>query len=82
VEAPKVDALVGYAAAMFVIATATRFDGFLVGMAIDGLGFGLHLAVAPAILAAGSGTDGVPYAVVGSSALLGAAAVLPVKRVG
>lgn len=109
-------AAVGYATAMFVIATATRFDGFLVGMAVGGLGFGLYLAVdlalvadvvsntengkdlgvfnianalpfalapatAPAILAAGGGNYGVLYAVAGTCALLGAAAIMPVKRV-
>lgn len=111
-----VAAAVGYASAMFVIAAATSFDGFLVGMAIGGLGFGLYLAVdlalvadvvsntengkdlgvfnianalpfalapavAPAILAASVGNYGVLYAVAGSCALLGAAAILPVKRV-
>jgi MFS family permease len=109
-------AAVGYAGALFVIATATSFDGFLVGMVIGGLGFGLYLAVdlalvadvvsntengkdlgvfnianalpfalapavAPVILAAGGGNYGVLYAVAGSCALLGAAAIVPVKRV-
>ena len=102
---------------MFVIAIATTFNGFLVGMAIGGLGFGLYLAVdlalvadvlpeqgqrprisacstspaalpfsiapaiAPAILAIGGGSYGVLYAVAGVSAVLGAVAILPVKRV-
>ena len=103
--------------AMFVIAVATGFEGFLVGMAIAGLGFGLYMAVdlalvadvlpdpgsaakdlgvmniagalpsavapalAPAILAMSSGSYGVLYAVAGLCAVVGAAAVLRVKRV-
>jgi len=105
-----------YGLAMFVIATATSFDGFLVGMAIGGLGFGMYVAVdlalvadvlpnknnakdlgvfniasalpfslapaiAPAILAVGSGSYGVLYAVAGVCAILGAVAILPVKGV-
>ena len=102
---------------MFVIALASSFNGFLVGMAIGGLGFGVYVAVdlalaadvlpdrasaakdlgvfniagalpfsvapaiAPAILAIGGGSYGVLYAVAGVSALLGAAAILPVKGV-
>lgn len=34
-----------YGTALFVIATATDFNGFLVGMAISGLGFGVYMAV-------------------------------------
>ncbi|MCU1569934.1 MAG: major facilitator superfamily 1 [Naasia sp.] len=34
-----------YGAAMFVLAMVTEFSGFLVGMAISGLGFGLYMAV-------------------------------------
>ncbi len=34
-----------YGLALFVIAIASHFDGFLVGMAISGLGFGVYLAV-------------------------------------
>ncbi len=34
-----------YGLAMFVVAAATSFDGFLVGMAIGGLGFGIYGAV-------------------------------------
>src|SRR5713226_10479378 len=34
-----------YGVAMFVIAIASTFNGFLVGMAIGGLGFGMYLAV-------------------------------------
>ncbi len=103
--------------AMFAIAVASSFNGFLVGMAIAGLGFGLYMAVdlalvadvlpdrdnvakdlgvlniagalpssiapaiAPAILAVGSGSYGVLYAVAGVCAVIGAVAILPVKRV-
>jgi MFS family permease len=106
-----------YGVAMFVVAVANDFDGFLVGMAIGGLGFGLYMAVdlalvadvlprpdtaakdlgvmniagalpfsvAPAIasvvLAVGDGSYGVLYAVAGACALLGAVAIIPVKRV-
>ena len=106
-----------YGVAMFVIALASSFNGFLVGMAIGGLGFGVYVAVdlalaadvlpdkdsaakdlgvfniagalpfslapaiAPAILAVGGGNYGVLYAVAGVSALLGAAAILPVRIV-
>jgi MFS family permease len=106
-----------YGVAMFVIALASSFDGFLVGMAIGGLGFGVYVAVdlalaadvlpdkasaakdlgvfniagalpfslapavAPAILAVGGGEYGVLFAVAGGSALLGAAAILPVRAV-
>jgi Major Facilitator Superfamily len=34
-----------YGVAMFVIAIASNFNGFLVGMAIGGLGFGMYVAV-------------------------------------
>jgi MFS family permease len=34
-----------YGVALFVIATASNFNGFLVGMAISGLGFGVYVAV-------------------------------------
>ena len=102
---------------MFVIAIASDFNGFLVGMAISGLGFGMYMAVdlalvadvlpdkdsaakdlgvfniagalpfsiapaiAPAILAIGSGSYGVLYAVAGACAIIGAVAILPVKGV-
>jgi MFS family permease len=110
-------ASVVYGAAMFVIAIATGFNGFLVGMAIGGLGFGMYMAVdlalvvdvlpdldtaakdlgvlniagalpssiapavAPAILAVGNGSYGVLFAVAGACAVLGAFAILPVRRV-
>ncbi len=34
-----------YGVALFAIAAASSFNGFLVGMAIGGLGFGLYMAV-------------------------------------
>ena len=40
-----------YGLAMFVIAMASGFNGFLVGMAIGGLGFGLYAAVDLALVA-------------------------------
>lgn len=106
-----------YGVAMFVIAIASNFNGFLVGMAIGGLGFGVYMAVdlalvvdvlpskasaakdlgvmniagalpysvapaiAPFILAIGRGGYGVLYAVAGICAVIGALAILPVKRV-
>jgi len=106
-----------YGLALFVIAVASDFNGFLVGMAISGLGFGVYLAVdlalvvdvlpgrrnaakdlgvfniagalpfsiapaiAPAILAVGGGSYGVLYTVAGLCAIIGAIAILPVRRV-
>jgi MFS family permease len=106
-----------YGLALFMVAVASGFDGFLVGMAIGGLGFGVYVAVdlalvvevlrdnrsaakdlgvfniagalpfsiapaiAPAILAIGNGSYGVLYAVAGLCAIIGAAAILPVRRV-
>jgi MFS family permease len=106
-----------YGVAMFVLAIASNFNGFLVGMAIGGLGFGIYVAVdlalavdvlpdkdsvakdlgvfniagalpfsiapaiAPAILAIGGGSYGVLYAVAGVCGILGAVAIVPVKRV-
>ena len=102
---------------LFAIAIASSFNGYLIGMAIGGLGFGLYMAVdlalvadvlpdpataakdlgvmniagalpssiapalAPAILALSKGSYGVLYAVAGLCAIVGAAAILPVKRV-
>jgi MFS family permease len=40
-----------YGVAMFVIAVATDFNGFVVGMAIGGLGFGMYMAVDLALVA-------------------------------
>jgi MFS family permease len=106
-----------YGLAMFVVAIASNLNGFVVGMAISGLGFGMYMAVdlalvadvlpdkvnvakdlgvfnmagalpfaiapaiAPAILALGKGSYGVLYAVAGVCALVGAAAIVPVKGV-
>lgn len=100
-----------------MVAIASDFNGFLVGMAISGLGFGMYVAVdlalvadvlpdkdnaakdlgvfnmagalpfsiapavAPAILVIGSGSYGGLYAVAGVCAIIGAVAILPVKRV-
>jgi MFS family permease len=44
-------ASVVYGLAMFVIAVASSFNGFLVGMAIGGLGFGVYMAVDLALVA-------------------------------
>jgi MFS family permease len=44
-------ASVVYGLAMFAIAVASDFNGFLVGMAIGGLGFGLYMAVDLALVA-------------------------------
>ena len=106
-----------YGVALFVVAIASNFSGFLVGMAISGLGFGVYAAVdlalvvdvlrdkrnaakdlgvfniagalpfsiapaiAPAILAIGGGSYGVLYMVAGLCAIIGAFAILPVRRV-
>src|ERR1700753_3655897 len=95
---------------------AGRVSGFLIGMAISGLGFGVYAAVdlalvvdvlpdkqhvakdlgvfnmagalpfalapalAPAVLAIGGGSSGVLYMVAGLCAIIGAAAILPVRR--
>jgi len=40
-----------YGLAMFAIAIASDFNGFLVGMAIGGLGFGMYMAVDLALVA-------------------------------
>jgi MFS family permease len=40
-----------YAVALVVMATATNFNGFLVGMALSGLGFGVYFAVDLALVA-------------------------------
>ena len=44
-------ASVVYGLALFVVAIASSFDGFLVGMAISGLGFGMYVAVDLALVA-------------------------------
>ncbi len=40
-----------YGLAIFVVAIASSFNGFLVGMAITGLGFGMYVAVDLALVA-------------------------------
>jgi MFS family permease len=106
-----------YGVALFALAIATSFNGFVVGMAISGLGFGLYFAVdlalvldvlpskddaakdlgvfnmagavpfalapaiAPLILALGGGSYGALYAVAGLCAVIGAFAILRVRRV-
>jgi MFS family permease len=106
-----------YGSALFVLAAAGEINGFLVGMAISGLGFGVYFAVdlalvtqvlpdddspaknlgvfniagalpftiapaiAPAVLAVGGGSYGVLYTVAGLCAVVGAFAILPVRRV-
>ncbi len=110
-------AAVVYGIGLFLIAVAGDVDGFLVGMAVGGVGFGVYMAVdlalvadvlpgtdtaakdlgvlniagalpfsiapamAPAVLAIGGGSYQVLYAVAGVCALVGAGAILPVKRV-
>ena len=110
-------AAVIYGLALFAIAGATSVDGYLVGMAVGGLGFGMYMAVdlalvvdvlpdpdhsakdlgvlniaaalpfslapgiAPVILAMGGGSYGVLFAVAGVCALMGAAAIVPVRGV-
>jgi MFS family permease len=44
-------AAIVYGLAMFAIAVASDFNGFLVGMAIGGLGFGVYMAVDLALVA-------------------------------
>ena len=44
-------AAIAYGLALFVIAIATNFNGFLVGMAMSGLGFGVYAAVDLALVA-------------------------------
>ena len=106
-----------YAGALVIIATATGTGGYLLGMAIGGLGFGMYMAVdlalvvdvlpdagsaakdlgviniagalpfapapalAPAVLAISRNSYSVLYLVAGSCALLGALAVVPIRRV-
>jgi MFS family permease len=106
-----------YGLAMFVIALAGDFSGFLIGVAIGGVAFGAYFAVdlalvadvlpdrrnagkdlgvlniaaalpfslapaiAPAVLAIGGGDYAALYSVAGVVAILGAFAILPVKRV-
>lgn len=106
-----------YAAALLVIAIASDLDGYYLGMALSGLGFGVYMAVdlalvvdvlpstgssakdlgvlniagalpfalapavAPVILTLGHGSYTVLYVVAGACALVGAAAIWPVRGV-
>jgi MFS family permease len=106
-----------YGSALFVVASADSFNGYLIGMAISGVGFGTYMAVdlalvvdvlpdatsaakdlgvlniagalpfavapalAPTLLGLGNGSYGFLYTVAGASALLGAAAVVPIKGI-
>jgi MFS family permease len=105
-----------YGIAMFAIAIASGFNGYLVGMAVAGLGFGVYMAVdlalvvdvfpaggneaknlgvfniaaalpfsvgpavASGILAITNDSYAVLYMVAGACAIIGAGAILPVKR--
>jgi MFS family permease len=105
-----------YGLALFVVAFASSFNGFLVGMAIGGLGFGMYMAVdlalvvdvlpsggsdaknlgvfniaaalpfsvgpavASGVLAITNDSYAVLYMVAGACAIIGAGAILPVKR--
>ena len=44
-------AAIVYGLAMFAVAISSNFNGFLVGMAISGLGFGVYMAVDLALVA-------------------------------
>jgi MFS family permease len=106
-----------YAAALVIIATANGPGGYLLGMAIGGLGFGMYMAVdlalvvdvlpdagsaakdlgvlniagalpfalapalAPAILSMSGNSYSALYLVAGLCAFLGAAAIVPIRRV-
>ena len=106
-----------YAVALLVIATASGLGGYLVGMAIGGLGFGMYMAVdlalvvdvlpdtdssakdlgvlniagalpfalapalAPAVLGITDNSYTALYLVAAGCAVVGATAILPIKRV-
>ncbi len=110
-------AAVTYALALVMIATADSVDGYLVGMAVSGVGFGMYMAVdlalvvdvlpdpdsaakdlgvlniagalpfalapalAPLVLGLSDNSYSALYLVAGACALLGAAAILPVRLV-
>ena len=110
-------AAVVYGLALLLVAGADDFDGYLVGMAVGGVGFGMYMAVdlalvidvlpdngsvakdlgvlniagalpfaiapaiAPAVLAAGGGCYTILYAVAAGCAVVGALAILPIRRV-
>ena len=54
-----------YGLAMFVIAIASNFNGFLVGMAIGGLGFGVYMAVDLGLLPMSCPTKPTPQRISG-----------------
>ena len=65
-----------------VVAIASHFSGFLGVFNIAGaLPFSIAPAIAPAILAIGRGSYSVLYMVAGLCAIIGAFAILPVRRV-
>ncbi len=106
-----------YALALLMVATAHDLGGYLVGMAVGGVGFGMYMAVdlalvvdvlpdpasaakdlgvlniagalpfavapalAPLVLALSNDSYTALYLVAGTCALLGAALILPVRRV-
>lgn len=110
-------AAVIYAAALVIIATAGGTGGYLLGMAISGLGFGMYMAVdlalvvdvlldagsaakdlgvlniagalpfalapalAPAVLSLSENSYSALYLLAGLCAVLGAAAIVPIRRV-
>jgi MFS family permease len=110
-------AAVTYALALGMIATADSVSGYLVGLTVSGVGFGMYLAVdlalvvdvlpdsdpaakdlgvlniagalpfalvpavAPVVLGLSDNSYSALYLVAGACALLGAAAILPVRRV-
>jgi MFS family permease len=110
-------AAVTYAVALVMIALASGIGGYLVGMAVSGVGFGMYLAVdlalvvdvlpdsdtaardlgvlniagalpfalapavAPAVLALTDHSYSALYLVAGACALLGAVAIIPIRRV-
>jgi MFS family permease len=110
-------AAVVYGAALFIIASANGVGGYLLGMALGGLGFGMYMAVdlalvvdvlpdtgsagkdlgvlniagalpfalapalAPAVLGISGNSYSALYLVAGTCAVLGALAVVPIRRV-
>ena len=110
-------AAVVYGLALLLVASADGLDGYLVGMGVGGVGFGMYMAVdlalvvdvlpdggsaakdlgvlniagalpfavapavAPVVLAVGGGSYSVLYAVAAGCAVVGALAILPIRRV-
>ena len=106
-----------YGLALLLVAGADDVDGYLVGMVVGGVGFGMYMAVdlalvvdvlpdggsvakdlgvlniagalpfaiapavAPVVLAVGGGSYSVLYAVAAGCAVVGAFAILPIRRV-